>query len=989
MSILALSVEPNEKPMVALVSVIFFSVQATFALSANAADTLFFSRFGVEFLPSMYMVLGVLAVFVLLGYTAGLASIVRARFYPFVLVTAAVIMTALRGAIVLDERWVYAVIWLVASLEILVTFTLVWNVAGDVADARSGKRLFPLFASAGILGAVVGNLVTGPLARLVGVENLLVVVAMILLVAAVLTNRNALRYGHVVGGARGSSAVEELRSGYRYAIGSPLLRLLAVAMALGTVLLYAVAFPFSAAVADSFGTETEIASFLGLFSAFATAATFLVSLLLAERLFRVIGVVGSVLLVAVTYVLGFGLWLVSFGLVTASIVRLAQWVAVNGIQGTARTAIFNVVRSEQRGAVMGFMFAVPLQLGITIAGIFLWAAERWLTPTQLFLAAFAIALLYTAAVAAMRPRYLRALVVALRSGVVDVFGVTDRAVSSTAANAETIAVLKQALTSQRPETRRAALEIAASIDADQLREDVDRCLDDHDLGVRVAALEALLAFGVEWNGDVVSALSADGMLAGPADTTPSAIRGRAAVVLWRSGRGKLAFGVLEGLIVSDDAAARLAGVQASIVTGTPPAAPSLDQVATGDVSPAVRATAVAALGAEDPAQRAALVASLDDPSLQVRVAGARAARESSVPVEDLLEVLAEGSLLAKEAALMALPSTDDGDVAERIRTLIAPILAAADRDHSLALAAETLAAGADSEAASMLSEQLARRSWERQRVVIRSVAGDTDTADLIIGGLRSEDVDARAQALEALDSVRHDSTGRRLLRIAEDGLDETRHDEALAVLLQDEDEWVRALTVRSIEAVIRDRWMAAADLARDPSPVVRDTSGALLAIMEAHMAESLDLLGPVERVIALRNVPLFSSLRPADLNRIADAATERTYAAGTRLFSAGETGSEMCVILEGSVDVTRTSASRIELLNQYGPGDHVGELAVLRRSSRAADVTATSDLRVLAIDHGVVDSLLVERPEVARAMLASLADRLAAQRAPGEAADPD
>ena len=155
------------------------------------------------------------------------------------------------------------------------------------------------------------------------------------------------------------------------------------------------------------------------------------------------------------------------------------------------------------------------------------------------------------------------------------------------------------------------------------------------------------------------------------------------------------------------------------------------------------------------------------------------------------------------------------------------------------------------------------------------------------------------------------------------------------------------------------------------------------------MAESLDLLGPVERVIALRNVPLFSSLRPADLNRIADAATERTYAAGTRLFSAGETGSEMCVILEGSVDVTRTSASRIELLNQYGPGDHVGELAVLRRSSRAADVTATSDLRVLAIDHGVVDSLLVERPEVARAMLASLADRLAAQRAPGEAADPD
>jgi hypothetical protein len=988
MSILALSVEPDEKPMVVLVSVIFFSVFTTIALGANAADTLFFSRFGVEFLPSMYMVLGVLALFALLGYTAGLAAIVRARFYPLVLITSAFFMVGLRGAISLDQRWVYAVIWLVVSVEIIVTFTLLWNVAGDVADARSGKRLFPLFASAGILGAVIGNLATGPLAGLIGVENLLVVVAAVLLLAAALTSRNAIRYGRVVGGGREAGTLEELRSGYRYAINSPLLRLLAVAMVLATVLFFAVVFPFSAAVAESFTTETEIASFLGLFSAVATAGTFLVSLFLAERLFRAIGVVGSVLLVAITYVLGFGLWLIAFGLAAASLVRFAQWVAVNAIQGTARTAIFNVVRSEHRGAVMGFMFAVPLQLGITVAGIFLWISERWLTSTQLFLAAFAFALVYTAVVAAMRPRYLQALVVALRSGVAGVFGVTDRAVASTAASAETIAVLREALSSERPETRRAALDIAASIDAAQLGGEVERCLGDPDFAVRVAALEAVLDLGFDWGGDVAAALAGHDGLSASMDAAPSAIRGRAAVVLWRSGREDLASGVVEDLLVSDDATARAAGVQAAAVTGAPPGAPALSEVAAGDPSPAVRATAVTVLGAADPAQPGALIRSLDDPSLQVRIAGARAARESDVPVDDLLAVVASGSLVAKEAALMGL-SSRDGGVAKRIRPLVRPLLDAAARDRALALAAETLAVGAGSEAASMLSDELDRRSWARQRVVIRSLAGDSATADLIIGGLRSEDLDARAQALEALDSVGHDSMGRRLLRIAEGGLDESRHDEALAVLLQDEDEWIRALTVRSIEAVIRDRWMAATDLARDPSPVVRDTAGALLAIMEAHMAESLDLLGPVERVIALRNVPLFSSLRPEDLNRLADAATEHTYAAGTRLFSAGDTGSEMCVILEGTVDVTLTSGSRVELLNQYGPGDHVGELAVLRRAPRAADVTATSDLRVLAIDDGIVDSLLVERPEVARAMLASLADRLADENAHREVEERD
>ena len=46
--------------------------------------------------------------------------------------------------------------------------TFVWNIAGEVCDARQAKRLFPLFTSAGILGSVIGNAVTGVIARLLG-----------------------------------------------------------------------------------------------------------------------------------------------------------------------------------------------------------------------------------------------------------------------------------------------------------------------------------------------------------------------------------------------------------------------------------------------------------------------------------------------------------------------------------------------------------------------------------------------------------------------------------------------------------------------------------------------------------------------------------------------------------------------------------------------------------------------------------------------------
>src|SRR4029453_1459297 len=51
----------------------------------------------------------------------------------------------------------------------------VWGTAGVVTDTRRAKRLFPLFAAGEILGSVGGARLTGPLVRVIGTENLLLV----------------------------------------------------------------------------------------------------------------------------------------------------------------------------------------------------------------------------------------------------------------------------------------------------------------------------------------------------------------------------------------------------------------------------------------------------------------------------------------------------------------------------------------------------------------------------------------------------------------------------------------------------------------------------------------------------------------------------------------------------------------------------------------------------------------------------------------------
>ena len=134
-----LGVSGRRKRLALLVAAVFLGTQSTHALASNTADTLFFARFGVEHLPVMYMALGFSTMAALVAYGVLLGRMSRRVLYPGLLVLGAASLVLGRIAIALDQRWVYAAVWLVASLGVLVTLTFMWTLASDVADARSAK----------------------------------------------------------------------------------------------------------------------------------------------------------------------------------------------------------------------------------------------------------------------------------------------------------------------------------------------------------------------------------------------------------------------------------------------------------------------------------------------------------------------------------------------------------------------------------------------------------------------------------------------------------------------------------------------------------------------------------------------------------------------------------------------------------------------------------------------------------------------------------
>jgi CRP-like cAMP-binding protein len=144
--------------------------------------------------------------------------------------------------------------------------------------------------------------------------------------------------------------------------------------------------------------------------------------------------------------------------------------------------------------------------------------------------------------------------------------------------------------------------------------------------------------------------------------------------------------------------------------------------------------------------------------------------------------------------------------------------------------------------------------------------------------------------------------------------------------------------------------------------------------------EGLRLVNEVDRMLVLRRVPIFASLGPEDLRRVAAAASERSWADGDVLMREGEIGSDLIVIVEGSVNVLHDDGGARHVLRRVGPGEHIGELAVLREAPRAATVEADGHVRGLVISGEAVHALLRERPDAAMAMLATLAERISQQR---------
>jgi Cyclic nucleotide-binding domain len=128
----------------------------------------------------------------------------------------------------------------------------------------------------------------------------------------------------------------------------------------------------------------------------------------------------------------------------------------------------------------------------------------------------------------------------------------------------------------------------------------------------------------------------------------------------------------------------------------------------------------------------------------------------------------------------------------------------------------------------------------------------------------------------------------------------------------------------------------------------------------------------IERLIVLRGVDVFAGATPdlpVDIARMLEDVTLEPY---EHLFEEGDTGSDMYVVVSGTMAIHREN----RLFAHSGQSEVIGDLALLDGEPRSATVIAETPARLYRLDAESFFELMGERPEVLRAILHTVIGRL-------------
>ncbi len=341
---------------------LMFLILSSQILFANFADTAFIKRFGVEYLPEMFVIDAVFVFFAMDLVRALVTKYSPMGLLTRILVIFATIEILCRFLIILDFSLLYPLMYLLRLQIDGVILIIFWNICNDLFDTRQAKRIFPLITAGGILGRVLGSFSTDFLTRVTNINNLLLVSAGLLFLAAMASQQVGRLFPSPMAAPKTrasekkgwSSPIAGVKEMSILAKGSLLFMLLAAIRVLPNVVGPMFDYQFSVILAYTFPSEEALAQFLGTFRGVLNVITFVV-LMFVGKVHTRVGIPNALLFRPSNYFLVFSLLLFRFDIVLGVYGRISIGVLTTTLHNPANNIMVNLFPDEFRAKIRPFL----------------------------------------------------------------------------------------------------------------------------------------------------------------------------------------------------------------------------------------------------------------------------------------------------------------------------------------------------------------------------------------------------------------------------------------------------------------------------------------------------------------------------------------------------------------------------------------------------------------------------------------------------------
>jgi CRP/FNR family transcriptional regulator len=133
---------------------------------------------------------------------------------------------------------------------------------------------------------------------------------------------------------------------------------------------------------------------------------------------------------------------------------------------------------------------------------------------------------------------------------------------------------------------------------------------------------------------------------------------------------------------------------------------------------------------------------------------------------------------------------------------------------------------------------------------------------------------------------------------------------------------------------------------------------------------------PLEKIIVLNKVPLFSMLKTEDIHMISTIATEEAYEDGHILFYEGDIGDRLFIVVSGNVLIIKNKNGIETPLATLKENDFLGELSLFDAETRTATARCSGSCTFLVIERNDMEQLAHEYPAIAFGFIKVLISRM-------------